>query len=112
MRQTEHRPSLFLLELIIDLFLFAVCAAVCIGLLLHARGMSVESGRLTQAVYAAESMAESWRATGAQPMWCVPDEYNLVGSLREHDGVADITITDADDGAVVFSLEGVTRIGG
>ena len=41
-----RRTHLFLTELVLDLFLFAVCAAVCAGLLLHARGMSRESRRL------------------------------------------------------------------
>lgn len=58
-----RRTHLFLTELVLDLFLFAVCAAVCAGLLLRARGMSRESRRLTEAVYAAQTIAEQWRAT-------------------------------------------------
>lgn len=36
MKESGSRFSLFLMELVIDLFLFVLCAAVCVGLLLHA----------------------------------------------------------------------------
>lgn len=62
MKETGSHFSLFLMELVIDLFLFVLCAAVCVGLLLRARGMSLESTRLTQAVYLAQSAAEALRA--------------------------------------------------
>ena len=62
MKESGSRFSLFLMELIIDLFLFVLCAAVCVGLLLHARSMSLESTRLTQAVYIAQDAAERIRS--------------------------------------------------
>ena len=55
------RANLFLIELLFNLFIFALCAAVCVGLLVHARRMSLESTRLTQAVYLAQSTAEAMR---------------------------------------------------
>ncbi|MPM23690.1 hypothetical protein SDC9_70164 [bioreactor metagenome] len=61
MKNTVNRSSLFLTELIMDLFIFAVCAAVCAGLLIKAYGMSRQSTELTQEVYIAQSAAERFR---------------------------------------------------
>lgn len=109
MKRTTDRSSLFLVELVIDLLLFALCAAVCVGLLVHARGMSRESTRLTSAVYIAQSIAEDWKATGRTPTWSVPDENGLLGSVHIRNNALDISIT-TEDGAVVYSLEGVVRL--
>lgn len=109
MRNAQHRSSLFLVELIIDLALFAICAAVCVALLVHARGMSRESSVLTQAVYAAQDMAERWKS-GVETTWCTPSEYGITGHIEEHGNTADIVITDFDSGEVVYALEGVTRL--
>lgn len=56
-----QRANLFLLELVLDLLIFILCAAVCLTLLGHARTMSMESQNLTVAVYAAQTAAEEWR---------------------------------------------------
>lgn len=61
------KANLFLIELVCNLLIFALCAAVCVGLLVHARRISQESTRLTQAVYLAQSIAEEWKATGEEP---------------------------------------------
>ena len=60
--RTVPRSRLLLLELVADLFIFALCAAVCVALLLQAKSMSAESTRLTQAVYIAQDAAERLRA--------------------------------------------------
>ena len=60
--RTPPRSRLFLLELVCDLVIFALCAAVCVALLLQAKSMSAESTRLTQAVYIAQDAAERLRA--------------------------------------------------
>ena len=109
MKNTQHRSSLFLLELIIDLFLFVVCAAVCVGVLLHARGVSMESTDLTEAVSQAQTIAEEWRATGAQPMWGPPDESGLTGSFSTQGDALTISIYKGDK--LIYALEGVTRDG-
>ena len=56
------RTNLFLLELVLDLVLFTLCAVVCVALLLTAKGMSQESRQLTEAVYIAQDAAERWRS--------------------------------------------------
>lgn len=60
--KTVPKSRLLLLELVADLFIFALCAAVCVALLAQARSMSHESTQLTQAVYIAQDAAERLRA--------------------------------------------------
>lgn len=60
--RTVPKSRLLLLELVADLFIFALCAVVCVALLVQARSMSAESTRLTQAVYIAQDAAERLRA--------------------------------------------------
>ena len=100
-----RRTHLFLTELVLDLFLFAVCAAVCAGLLLHARGMSRESRRLTEA----QTIAEQWRATGVRPAWPAQDGSGLTGVLTVSGDALDIAVYA--DGALVYTLEGVRCLG-
>ncbi|MEG2119069.1 MAG: hypothetical protein RRY53_01840, partial [Pseudoflavonifractor sp.] len=76
MKSQRQRASLFLLELVIDLFLFVLCAAICVGLFLHARSISMESNRLTAAVYIAQSAAENLR-NGNRPA-SEQDGYEIV----------------------------------
>ena len=65
MKNPVKRENLFLIELVGCLFLFALCAAVCTALLVNARSMSRESAGLTDAVYIAQTGAESFRASGS-----------------------------------------------
>ena len=60
--KTVPKSRLLLLELVADLFIFALCAAVCAALLVQAKSMSAESTRLAQAVYIAQDAAERVRA--------------------------------------------------
>ena len=60
--RTPPRSRLFLLELVCDLVIFALCAAVCVALLVQARSMSRESTQLTQAGYIAQDAAERIRS--------------------------------------------------
>ena len=60
--KTVPKSRLLLLELVADLFIFVLCAAVCVALLVQARSMSDESTKLTQAVYIAQDAAERLRA--------------------------------------------------
>lgn len=113
MKHLGRRSTLVLTELIVDLCLFAVCAAVCVALLVHARGMSLESTRLTQAVYLAQSAAELWRAgdvdgetmsAGSQT-----DENGLTVSMTSSGNTLDVAVYWQDE--LVYALEGVTRLG-
>lgn len=108
MRETGQGSRLFLTELIISLSLFVISAAVCVALLVHARGMSLESNRLTQAVYMAQSAAEAWRAgePAAQP---ASNEDELTLSLQESEGRLDVAVYHGS--TLIYSLEGVERRG-
>ncbi len=100
MKNKVNRSTLFLTELIIDLFIFAVCAAVSAGLLIKAYGMSRQSTELTQEVYIAQSVAERFRqgediSTGSRyhvdgtPCACESD-------FKEGDYVVEAEITRTD----------------
>ena len=60
--RTVPRSRVLLLELVADLIIFALSAAVCVALLFQAKSMSAESTRLAQAVYIAQDAAERLRA--------------------------------------------------
>lgn len=115
MKKSTDRSSLFLVELVIDLLLFALCAAVCVALLVRARGMSAESADLTQAVYLAQSAVEEWRSLD-------PDSRPSPGDVIETtDGGYEVSLTEgrgapglrecgvavSKDGRTVYTLKGV-----
>lgn len=103
MKESGSRFSLFLMELIIDLFLFVLCAAVCVGLLLHARSMSLESTRLTQAVYLAQSTAEALRA--GSPLPEAPEGYRCEVSRTEDSGLTSASIEVFWGDTALYTLE-------
>ena len=103
MKESGSRFSLFLMELIIDLFLFVLCAAGCVGLLLHARSMSLESTRLTQAVYLAQSTAEALRAGSALPE--APEGYRCEVSRTEDSGLTSASIEVFWGDTALYTLE-------
>lgn len=98
------RSNLFLLELIFSLFSFTLCAAVCVGLLLHARAMSQESTRLTQAVYLAQSTAEALRAGQEDACPQPPAGYTLTPLLTSRDGLVEGEIQVAYEGETIYTL--------
>ena len=112
MKESGSRFSLFLMELVIDLFLFVLCAAVCVGLLLHARSMSLESTQLTQAVYLAQSAAEALRNGGGLPE--VPEGYRCQVSRGETDGLstAEIEIFWGDTSLYALETSWIPALGG
>ena len=106
MRNPVRRENLFLIELVGCLLLFALCAAVCTGLLFRAHAMSRESTELTDAVYLAQSAAETWKA-GQAPAgdW---GDYRVTCEVGAEDAsprTCDITVWL--DGVAVYKLEGV-----
>lgn len=96
------RANLFLIELLFNLFIFALCAAVCVGLLVHARRISLESTRLTQAVYLAQSTAEAMRLGQHGPD--VPQGYEIVPTLSASGGLVSGEIAVAYEGQSVYTL--------
>ncbi|MPM00134.1 hypothetical protein SDC9_46357 [bioreactor metagenome] len=104
MKNPVNRPTLFLTELILDLFIFAVCTVVCASLLVKATGMSRESAELTRAVYLAQSAAEAFQAEEPLPVG-EQDGLFLSAALSEDSGLrtAEITIFSAD-GRLIYAL--------
>ena len=109
MNHSVKNSTLFLTELILDLFIFVLCAAACTGLLIKAYSMSRESHLLTQAVYYAQSAAEEWKTTGSVPLWTAPDEDGLMGVFHQEGELLNISI-QTEDGQEIYALEGVTRL--
>ena len=112
MKESGSRFSLFLMELVIDLFLFVLCAAVCVGLLHHVRSMSLESTRLTQAVYLAQSTAEALRAGDTLPE--APDGYRCEVSQTEDSGLstAEIEIFWGDTSLYTLETSWISALSG
>lgn len=99
------RSNLFLLELVFSVFLFTLCTAVCVGLLLYARSMSMESTRLTQAVYLAQSTAEAFRAGQPDSLPDAPEGYEVTPMLQLADGLVEGEIVVSCEGETVYTLE-------
>jgi len=101
----HSRSRLLLLELILDLVIFALCAAVCVTLLVRARFMSRASGELTQAVYLAQTAAETWRSCGDGADWTV-DGYQIQHT-RTSSGTSVQTglVRISKDGRLIYELE-------
>lgn len=97
------RTNLFLIELVFNLFIFALCAAVCVGLLLHARRLSQESERLTQAVTLAQSAAEALRTGQSLPE--APEGYEITPLLSPEEGVIRAEILVLCQGETVYTLD-------
>ena len=53
-----------MIELLIAVGVFTLCAAVCVGLFVRAEVMSRESADLTRAVTEARNVVECWKASG------------------------------------------------
>lgn len=103
-----RRLNLFLIELVFCIVLFTVCAAVCIGLTVHAKQMSEQSERLTTAVQLAQQTAERWRAGEALPEERTADGYEV--RLTETDSALPLRSCDIVvllDGETIYALEGV-----
>ena len=62
MRRANSRAALFLGEVVLALLIFALSSAVCIGLLFRAYRISEASSELNQAVFCAQSAAETFKA--------------------------------------------------
>ncbi|MDR0425240.1 MAG: hypothetical protein LBH39_07335 [Clostridiales Family XIII bacterium] len=62
MKNGNSRPALFLTEMIVAILIFALCMGVCGGMFVRAFTASSKSTNLNNAVFIAESLAESFRS--------------------------------------------------
>ncbi len=102
------KSSLFLLELVFMIFIFSICAAVCVSILGKSWNLSRDSERLTHAVYLAETAAARFQAHG-EPLPEGGDGYTITledtGSSR---GLTETLITVHFEEEAIYSLN-VTR---
>jgi hypothetical protein len=63
-RVGKSGSGLFLMEMIVAVFFFMVCASICILAFAKSDSISRRAKNLNQAVLAAESTAEVWKASG------------------------------------------------
>ncbi len=69
----KSKTSLFLMELILTILLFAACGAVCVKVLVASHVMTVDTVELNEAVSIAQGFAEVMRGTDGD-----------IGSVLEH----------------------------
>ncbi len=63
----SSKTKLFLIELIVVIFFFAISSVVCINLFARARLMSLSSSETTNAMLRAQAAAETIRGTNGDP---------------------------------------------
>lgn len=64
-QQTSRKSSLFLMELIIVLFFFALCAAVCLNMFAKASLINRQSYELNKSIIAAQNAAQCFKAANS-----------------------------------------------
>ena len=65
MRKSDtSRTTLFFMELVVVIFFFAVCSAICIGVFGNAHQVAKESEHLSKAVLETRSAASCYKASG------------------------------------------------
>ncbi len=131
-QQTSRKSSLFLMELIIVLFFFALCSAVCVNMFAKANIINRQSYELNKSIIAAQNAAQCFKAAnsntgkladllggaadanavkiGYDKNWQTTQTENAVYilniNIKKSNGnlnKADITVSKADK--VIYSLE-------
>lgn len=70
MRSGRSKTTLFLIELIVAVGVFSLCAAVCLSLFASAKRMTAESAALNSAALSAQSAAECFKAESGDLARC------------------------------------------
>ncbi|WP_252198408.1 hypothetical protein [Clostridium sp. MCC353] len=65
-KKRETPSGMFMMEMIMVVFFFILCASTCILVFVKANNMSRQAKDLNQSVLAAESIAEVWKAEGEE----------------------------------------------
>ncbi len=84
MKQQHAKSSIFLMEIILDIFLFAIVLTVCLQLFLKSDSLSKKSGQLEHAVLCCSSIAETFQSSSdgkAALLDAYPDATNLSNGL-------------------------------
>lgn len=103
----RSKSSLFLMELIIVLMFFALSAAICMKVFSSAKVKTDMSRNMTNASFAAESLAETWKASKLDGT----EFTSIYPNVTEHDGVItvfydkDWTLEEKYQGAYHATIE-------
>ena len=81
MRRQQSKSVVFLTELLLALMIFALCASTCASLFGWAHRISKESSELSQAVVAAQSGAEAFKAISSQDGLAAAVQGTIEGSI-------------------------------
>lgn len=105
MRSGRSKTTLFLMELIVAIGVFSLCAAVCLSLFASAAQMTAESEALNGAALSAQSAAECFKAEAGDLSRCAA----LLGAETDAAGTAlrlyyDEQWRPADASAAVYVL--------
>ena len=85
----RSKSTLFLIEQLIVIAVFAICAVACISILTSAYFTAGDSAATSQAILAAESGAEVFKATGGD----FEELVNILGGIGEIAGSGNTVIT-------------------
>ena len=100
---TQRRSSLFLIELMISIFFFAIASSVCIQLFARAKQISDESSAKNQALLQAESAASAFYA-GDGTLRLIPEVFPEAASMSASSSVtADSDAAGSDTSDTDFS---------
>ena len=106
-RSGRSKTTLFLIELIVAVGVFSLCAAVCLSLFASAKRMTAESTALNGAALSAQSAAECFKAESGDLARCAA----VLGAEMDENGAAlriyydeQWRITGAAEAAYVLTL--------
>ena len=102
-QRNQSKSQLFMMEFLVVLLLFAVCAAICISAFVRADHISRDSVQLNRALALAQSVAEEIKATGMingeEPADLYNDDFyvRIDRVVEDQILIADISVSRKDD---------------
>lgn len=87
--------TVFLMEMIMNVGFFLLCAAVCVQVFVKADAMSRLAREKNQAVLMAESLTESWKADALSGFCQKPGDEDLLDGWRAADGTIYLYFNEA-----------------
>ena len=95
---SNKRSGLLLIELVLSLLIFSLCAGICLRIFAFAKVIADDSHALTGAIFAATTAAEQYKASGGN----IYAETRYDADWNEADnGIYLLSLFETDDGAKV-----------
>ncbi len=103
----KNKASLILMEQLLMILVFAVAAALCLGIFTGAQRLSQRTRRHEEAAFLAQNGAELLKCGGSPERMQLPEGYSLTLQRRDSEipGLGRGTITVFWQGEPVFLLE-------